>query len=50
MVEIQTCVFSRCLGDAAKPELTLPKERSESDVIYELPCAEYLFVWERDGR
>jgi hypothetical protein len=42
-VGIPTCVFSRCLGDATKPELTVSKERSKSDVIYQLCCTENLF-------
>ena len=35
-------MFSRCLGNATKLILAVSDERSESDPIYELPCAEYL--------
>ena len=37
-----TCMFSRCLGNAAELILAVSDERSESDPIYELSCAEYL--------
>jgi hypothetical protein len=48
-----TCMFSRCLGNTAKLILAVSDERSESDVIYKLSCAEYLagrFVKRNLGR